>query len=134
MPSSHDAYLLDRGLGPELVLSEMGCDWRHLCVGVTRAYRRRSGYLWSVSPARVPAPQPRVAPSDQASAAAPLGRPTAEDVGGLLRASVTAGCKNSWQEVRSLVWCILNVLLIQPTSEFCRIIQCMQKSYVTSYV
>lgn len=71
--------------------------------------------------------------SDEASAAAPFGKPTAEDVGGLLWASVTARRKNSWQEVHSLVWSILDVLLIQPTSEFCRIIQYMQKSYVTSY-
>lgn len=66
-------------------------------------------------------------------AAAPFGKPAAEDVGGLLWASVTTGYKNSWQEVHSLVWSILNVLLTQPTSEFCRIIQYMQKSYVTLY-
>lgn len=76
---------------------------------------------------------PHMALSDEASAAAPFGKPTAEDVGGLLWAPVTAGCKNSWQEVCSLVWRILNVLLIQPTSEFCRIIQYMQKSYVALY-
>lgn len=76
---------------------------------------------------------PHMALSDEAGAAAPFGKPTAEDVGGLLWASVTAGCKNSWQEVCSPVWSILNVLLIQPTSEFCRIIQYMQNSYVTSY-
>lgn len=44
---------------------------------------------------------PHIAVSDEASAFAPFGKLTAEDVGGLLWASVTAGCKNSWQEVCS---------------------------------
>lgn len=102
--------------------------------------------MQDVSPARGPcsaAPRGRVAVAlacsashgglDKANAAAPFGKATTEDVGGLLWASVTAGCKNSWQEVRSPVWSILNVLLIQPASEFCRIIQYVQNSYVTSY-